>query len=376
MGPMKIMFIMMIVILLVYFIDGDDHIIGNVLNYGLSFLDFGGQYPVLTLLIVGTVMALFTTLLRAFTTDQFEQAKSQHVMSEFNTERRKAMMSNNTYAMKKLEELQPHVMAKNMEVSQKSMKTMPYTMIVIIPLFLWVRYFVYVTLAEVGMQTIMFPWGAVSLTSTFIFPVWVFVYMLISIPLGQVINKVIRWYIFNKKLKAMFRKFFHRKDTFSLGVCNGCQMLSQLKDIIPGAEGWPKFIRNISEQFEARYATIEIEDSPSIFFKGMTGSKIPVAVAHGEGRAEWDDGKTNPDAVKSLRYVDGRGNATERYPYNPNGSIGGQTAFTSADGRATIMMPHPERGFRACQLSYNPGVFKVNGPWMRMFENAYAFATK
>lgn len=203
MGPMKIMFIMMIVILFVYFIDGDDHIIGNVLNYGLSFLDFGGQYPVLTLLVVGTVMALFTTLLRAFTTDQFEQAKSQHVMSEFNAERRKAMMSNNTYAMKKLEELQPYVMAKNMEVSQKSMKTMPYTMIVIIPLFLWVRYFVYVTLAEVGMQTIMFPWGAVSLTDTFIFPIWVFVYMLISIPLGQVINKIIRWHLFRKKLKEL-----------------------------------------------------------------------------------------------------------------------------------------------------------------------------
>ena len=179
--------------------------------------------------------------------------------------------------------------------------------------------------------------------------------------------------LFNDKLKAMFKTFFERKDTFSLGICNGCQMLSQLKDIIPGAEGWPKFIRNVSEQFEARYATIEIEDSPSIFFKGMAGSRLPIAVAHGEGRV-WTDGFT--PSVCAAHFVDGYGRATERYPYNPNGSIGGQTSFTTTDGRATIMMPHPERGFRACQLSYNPGVFKVNGPWMRMFENAYAFATK
>ena len=150
-------------------------------------------------------------------------------------------------------------------------------------------------------------------------------------------------------------------------------MLSQLKDIIPGAEAWPKFVRNVSEQFEARYATIEIESSPSIFFKGMEGSRLPIAVAHGEGRV-WTDGFT--PATCAAHYVDGRGNATERYPYNPNGSIGGQTAFTSADGRATIMMPHPERGFRACQLSYNPDVFKENGPWMRMFQNAYRFATE
>ena len=179
--------------------------------------------------------------------------------------------------------------------------------------------------------------------------------------------------LYNDRLKKMFAKFFARKDTFSLGVCNGCQMLSQLKDIIPGAEAWPKFVRNVSEQFEARYATIEIEPSASIFFRGMEGSRLPIAVAHGEGRV-WTDGFT--PAACAAHYVDGRGNATERYPYNPNGSIGGQTAFTSADGRATIMMPHPERGFRACQLSYNPGVFKENGPWMRMFQNAYRFATE
>ena len=177
--------------------------------------------------------------------------------------------------------------------------------------------------------------------------------------------------LFNDKLKAMFKAFFERPDTFSLGVCNGCQMLSQLKDIIPGAEGWPKFVRNISEQFEARYSCIKLEPSPSIFFQGMEGSVLPIAVAHGEGRV-WTDGFT--PSICAAHFVDNYGNATTRYPYNPNGSIGGQTAFTTTDGRATILMPHPERGFRACQLSYNPGVFKVNGPWMRMFQNAYAFA--
>ena len=181
--------------------------------------------------------------------------------------------------------------------------------------------------------------------------------------------------LFNRKLKAMFKKFFHRKDTFSLGVCNGCQMLSQLKDIIPGAEAWPEFKRNISEQFEARYCTLEVLDSPSIFFKGMAGSRIPIAVAHGEGRAVFPEGVNAEKAKAALRYVDGRGHPTERYPWNPNGSAGGLTSFTTRDGRATIMMPHPERGFRAAQLSYNPGVFTGEaGPWMRMFRNAYAFA--
>ena len=182
--------------------------------------------------------------------------------------------------------------------------------------------------------------------------------------------------LFNKKLKAMFKKFFHRKDTFSLGVCNGCQMLSQLKDLIPGAEAWPEFKRNISEQFEARYCTLEVLDSPSIFFKGMAGSRIPIAVAHGEGRVEFPEGVDGSKAKAALRYVDGRGAATERYPWNPNGSAGGLTSFTSKDGRATIMMPHPERGFRSCQLSYTGDAFKGEaGPWMRMFRNAYAFAT-
>ena len=179
--------------------------------------------------------------------------------------------------------------------------------------------------------------------------------------------------LYNDRLRGMFAAFFARPDTFSLGVCNGCQMLSQLKDIIPGAAKWPKFVRNISEQFEARYATIEIEPSPSIFFKGMDGSRLPIAVAHGEGRV-WTDGFA--PAICAAHFVDGRGQATTRYPFNPNGSVGGQTAFTTEDGRATIMMPHPERGFRACQLSYNDGSFRENGPWMRMFQNAYAFATR
>ena len=179
--------------------------------------------------------------------------------------------------------------------------------------------------------------------------------------------------LYNDKLKEMFAKFFARKDTFALGVCNGCQMLSQLKDIIPGAEAWPRFVRNTSEQFEARTCTLEVLESPSIFFKGMAGSRIPIAVAHGEGRAVWDGAQ--PDGVRTaLRYVDGRGNATERYPFNPNGTKGGFTGFTTTDGRVTIMMPHPERGFRAAQLSFNPGVFKKDGPWMRMFRNAYAFS--
>ena len=178
--------------------------------------------------------------------------------------------------------------------------------------------------------------------------------------------------LYNDRLREMFRTFFHRPDTFSLGVCNGCQMLSQLKDLIPGAEGWPKFVKNVSEQFEARLATIEIEESPSIFFRGMAGSRLPIPVAHGEGRV-WTDGFE--PTICAAHFVDGRGRATMRYPYNPNGSYGGQTAFTTADGRATIMMPHPERGFRACQLSYNDGSFVKDGPWMRMFRNAYAFAT-
>jgi phosphoribosylformylglycinamidine synthase len=161
----------------------------------------------------------------------------------------------------------------------------------------------------------------------------------------------------------------------TLGVCNGCQMVSQLKEIIPGAGHWPHFRRNVSEQFEARYATLEVLASPSVLLKGMAGSRLPIAVAHGEGLAVFEKPGDERHAVAALRFVDGKGQATERYPWNPNGSRGGLTGFTTSDGRATILMPHPERGFRAVQLSYRPsGLFAGEaGPWMRLFRNAYAF---
>ena len=182
--------------------------------------------------------------------------------------------------------------------------------------------------------------------------------------------------LFNARLMEMFAAFFNRPDTFTLGVCNGCQMVSQLKAIIPGAARWPQFRRNVSEQFEARYATVEVLDSPSVLLRGMAGSRLPIAVAHGEGLAVFDPSADAAVASGALRFVDGRGRPTERYPWNPNGSAGGLTGFTTPDGRATIMMPHPERGFRSVQLSYKPdGVFTGEaGPWMRMFRNARAFA--
>ncbi|MEI6211891.1 MAG: phosphoribosylformylglycinamidine synthase [bacterium] len=188
--------------------------------------------------------------------------------------------------------------------------------------------------------------------------------------------------LYNARLAEMFTTFFHRPDTFTLGVCNGCQMVSQLRGIIPGASHWPLFHRNVCEQFEARYATVEILPSPSILLAGMAGSRVPIAVAHGEGLAVFDKpadrAATVAGGLALLRFVDGRGQATERYPWNPNGSEGGLTGFTSVDGRATIMMPHPERGFRSVQLSYRPSDLFTGeaGPWMRMFRNAYAFAAK
>jgi phosphoribosylformylglycinamidine synthase len=173
----------------------------------------------------------------------------------------------------------------------------------------------------------------------------------------------------------MFKRFFERPDTVTLGVCNGCQMVSQLKGIIPGAQHWPLFRRNSSEQFEARYATLEVLDSPSVLLKGMAGSRLPIAVAHGEGLAVFERPEDEANAVAALRFVDGRGRATERYPWNPNGSRGGLTGFTTADGRATILMPHPERGFRSVQLSYKPAELFTGeaGPWLRLFRNAFAF---
>jgi phosphoribosylformylglycinamidine synthase len=173
--------------------------------------------------------------------------------------------------------------------------------------------------------------------------------------------------LFNQRAREVFRTFFHRPDTFSLGVCNGCQMLSQLKSLIPGAEAWPRFVRNRSEQFEARAVMVKIEKSPSLFFAGMEGSVLPVAIAHGEGRVELDG--TDAFTV-AARYVDASGAPTERYPLNPNGSQGGLTSFTTADGRATILMPHPERVIRTAQLSWHPKSWGDDSPWLRFFENA------
>jgi phosphoribosylformylglycinamidine synthase len=171
-------------------------------------------------------------------------------------------------------------------------------------------------------------------------------------------------------LRDQFAAFFARSDSFSLGVCNGCQMFSQLRDIIPGAEHWPRFLRNRSEQFEARSALLEVLDSPSILLRGMAGSRIPVAVAHGEGRAQFDSGVAQASARVALRYIDGDGNIAERYPLNPNGSPDGITGLTSDDGRATILMPHPERTPRSINHSWHPAGWGEDSPWLRMFRNA------
>ena len=179
---------------------------------------------------------------------------------------------------------------------------------------------------------------------------------------------------YNPRALEQFNAFFVREDVFGLGVCNGCQMLSQLADLIPGAAHWPRFMRNRSEQFEARVAMVEVMDSPSIFLSGMAGSKMPIAVAHGEGRIEFAQG-VDAEAVRdggllALRYVDHYGEATEHYPQNPNGSAYGMTGFTTDDGRFTIMMPHPERVYRAVQHSWRPQGWGEDGSWMRMFRNA------
>ncbi len=178
--------------------------------------------------------------------------------------------------------------------------------------------------------------------------------------------------LFNEQARAQFSQFFQREDTFTLGVCNGCQMLSNLKEIIPGAESWPKFVRNQSEQFEARFSLVQIEQSPSILLEGMAGSRIPVAVAHGEGRVQFAEGGdlSQVEGLVGVRYVDTAGNSTERYPLNPNGSEAGVTGLTTPDGRVTIMMPHPERVFRTVQNSWHPDAWLEDAPWMRMFRNA------
>lgn len=178
--------------------------------------------------------------------------------------------------------------------------------------------------------------------------------------------------LFNPKLKSMFQTFFETPDRFGLGVCNGCQMLSQLKDLIPGADHWPVFLRNQSDQFEARVSMVEILPSPSIFLNEMAGSTQPVVVSHGEGRAEFSDQATitNNQHLIALRYTDYHGQATERYPMNPNGSPQGITGLTNSDGRFTIMMPHPERCFRTVQNSWHPQHWGENAPWLKMFINA------
>ena len=175
--------------------------------------------------------------------------------------------------------------------------------------------------------------------------------------------------LFNAQARDTFAAFFNREDTFSLGVCNGCQMMANLKALIPGADNWPHFVRNQSEQFEARFSLVEVMESPSILLQGMAGSRLPIAVAHGEGRVEFRTGDQQ-SLHRALHYVDHSGSPTETYPLNPNGSPGGLTGFTTADGRATIMMPHPERAFRTVQNSWHPDDWNEDAPWMRLFRNA------
>jgi phosphoribosylformylglycinamidine synthase len=180
--------------------------------------------------------------------------------------------------------------------------------------------------------------------------------------------------LFNGQMAEQFAAFFNRQDTFALGVCNGCQMLSNLAPIIPGAGAWPKFTRNQSEQYEARFVTVEVQQSPSIFFAGMEGSRIPIAVAHGEGFADFSQQGDIGKVDVALRFVDNRGVVTQTYPLNPNGSPQGITSVTTVDGRFTALMPHPERVFRTATMSWAPDAWKDipdgGSPWMRMFRNA------
>ena len=180
--------------------------------------------------------------------------------------------------------------------------------------------------------------------------------------------------LFNNQTRDEFESFFDREDSFGLGICNGCQMLSVLKELIPGAEKWPRFIRNSSEQFEARLSLVEVLATPSIFFSGMEGSRLPVVIAHGEGRAKYNEYESAEDLLEekivALRFVNNHGLVTEKYPANPNGSPLGVTGLTNKDGRFTIMMPHPERVFRTVQHSWHPQEWGEHSPWIRMFRNA------
>jgi phosphoribosylformylglycinamidine synthase len=176
--------------------------------------------------------------------------------------------------------------------------------------------------------------------------------------------------LFHPELTEKFSEFFNRDNTFALGICNGCQMMSNLKSIIPGAHDWPKFTRNKSEQFEARFAMVEIAESPSIFFQGMAGTKSPIAISHGEGFADFSQTGSMPDALVAMRYIDNYGKPTEQYPLNPNGSPQGISSVTTPDGRFTVLMPHAERVFRTVQNSWHPESWGESSPWMRMFRNA------
>jgi phosphoribosylformylglycinamidine synthase len=183
--------------------------------------------------------------------------------------------------------------------------------------------------------------------------------------------------LFHSRLRDAFSAYFARPDAFTLGVCNGCQMMSALREIIPGTQHWPRFVRNRSEQFEGRLSLVEVVESPSLFFAGMAGSRMPIAVAHGEGRAEFANGNSLDALVRerllSLRFVDNEGRPAERYPANPNGSPRGLTGITTPDGRVTLLMPHPERVFRTAQNSWHPDEWGEDSPWMRIWRNARAW---
>ncbi|WP_047608944.1 phosphoribosylformylglycinamidine synthase [Rahnella aquatilis] len=180
--------------------------------------------------------------------------------------------------------------------------------------------------------------------------------------------------LFNDRVREEFEEFFHRPQTLALGVCNGCQMMSNLKELIPGAEHWPRFVRNLSDRFEARFSLVEVAASPSMFMQGMAGSRMPIAVSHGEGHVEVRDAahlaQIEHSNLVALRFVDNNGQATENYPANPNGSPNGITAVTNLSGRVTVMMPHPERVFRTVSNSWHPEEWGEDSPWMRMFRNA------
>jgi phosphoribosylformylglycinamidine synthase len=179
--------------------------------------------------------------------------------------------------------------------------------------------------------------------------------------------------LYHERARPMFAEFFARADAFALGVCNGCQMLSALKELIPGTDAWPRFRRNRSDQFEARLSLVEVVPSPSILLAGMAGSRIPIVTAHGEGRAEFASEAALVEChanLMALRFVGNDGAATERYPANPNGSPHGITGLCNADGRITIMMPHPERVFRTVQMSWHPADWGECSPWQQLFDNA------